>query len=150
MGYIARPPSNFLQLKSRVGGILLVSTVATNSNLYSIAIPDFSGTVIRASLDLYITQLRELSGADNFLSGLVYVEVDGGGGWTSAIDLTNQCFTVPNGLMESGSFLFQGHIDIKNEITKSSTLSVRFKDIACNANWIQVIGAQTCLNLYLR
>lgn len=154
MSLMYRPSSSYLRLNSVMYSSVPLTNAAANYTISSVYIPQYSGTLLEATLELEISQIKDTSGAENYINSDTYIQVHDGTNWQDAIYMgTGQLRCTASTIMKGATYY--GDVnpsgidhDIKSYLTKGADLLVRWENAKVLANNLYLYGVYSHVNLY--
>jgi len=127
MPYVRRTGSTFIEICSSIKDVVAVGDASGNTTLNSIVVPNYQGSLSRATLEMQVMQLTNENAAVNYLDAESFIQLqDASSTWRTGISIpTSQCW-IDGSAKSYGSFLFSGAGDLKAYIQPNTTYAIRW------------------------
>jgi len=150
LGYQTPAKTAYIEITTRPTATITLSTVTADHNLTALTTPAYMGIAKEAYVDLYIQQLKDTSGALNYLDGAGNMQIElPTSSWTTCNISRGDSLQCPANSIESGIFINAGHIDVSNEILPNTTYNVKLDDWTSNGDDLELYAVYPKMRLFL-
>jgi hypothetical protein len=147
MGYQTPAKTSYVEVYGAYEDLMTITSIATNQTISSITVPNLEGNIIRATAQFQVQQVRDDSGALNYIDGLQFIKI--GSDTLCTLGGPGHCLLCPANSIESGNFIFGSAIDIKGYLTPGSAQNVTWALSKSKGDSLYVYGPHITIKCYL-